>query len=40
MTKQIVNLGVANKGNGDPIRTAFDKVNQNFTELQHLSKQY
>lgn len=33
MTKQIVNLGVANKGNGDPIRTAFDKVNQNFTEL-------
>ncbi len=33
MTKQIVNIGVANKGNGDPIRTAFDKVNQNFTEL-------
>ena len=33
MTKQIVNIGQANKGNGDPIRTAFDKVNQNFTEL-------
>jgi hypothetical protein len=33
MTKQIINIGVANKGNGDPIRTAFDKVNQNFTEI-------
>jgi hypothetical protein len=33
MTKQIINIGTADKGNGDPIRTAFDKVNQNFTEL-------
>jgi hypothetical protein len=33
MTKQIINLGTADKGNGDPLRTAFDKVNQNFTEL-------
>lgn len=33
MTKQIINLGTADKGNGDPIRTAFSKVNDNFTEL-------
>ena len=33
MTQQIINVGQANKGNGDPLRTAFIKVNQNFTEL-------
>jgi hypothetical protein len=34
MTKQIINIGTsANKGNGDPLRTAFTKVNENFTEL-------
>jgi hypothetical protein len=33
MTQQIINTGVADKGNGDPIRTAFTKVNANFTEL-------
>ena len=34
MAKQTVNLGTsANKGDGDPLRTAFDKVNDNFTEL-------
>jgi len=34
MAKQIVNLGTsANKGDGDPLRTAFDKVNDNFDEL-------
>jgi hypothetical protein len=33
MAKQTINLGNADKGNGDPIRTAFNKVNQNFTEL-------
>jgi hypothetical protein len=33
MTQQIINVGIANKGNGDPIRTAFTKVNANFTEL-------
>ena len=34
MTKQIVNIGTsANKGDGDPLRTAFDKVNDNFDEL-------
>ena len=34
MAKQIVNLGTsANKGDGDPLRIAFDKVNDNFNEL-------
>jgi outer membrane lipoprotein SlyB len=34
MAQQIINIGTsANKGNGDPIRTAFDKVNKNFTEV-------
>jgi len=34
MARQIVNIGSsANKGNGDPLRTAFDKINDNFAEL-------
>lgn len=34
MAKQTINLGAtANDGTGDPLRTAFDKVNDNFTEL-------
>ena len=34
MAKQTINIGSsANKGDGDPIRTAFTKVNENFTEL-------
>jgi len=33
MTQQLINIGLADKGNGDPLRTAFNKVNQNFTEL-------
>ena len=34
MAKQTINLGTSpNKGDGDPLRTAFDKVNDNFTEL-------
>ena len=34
MAQQIINIGSsANKGDGDPIRTAFDKANDNFTEL-------
>lgn len=33
MSQQIINTGVADKGNGDPIRTAFTKVNANFAEL-------
>jgi hypothetical protein len=39
MTQKIINIGTAaDKGNGDPIRTAFTKVNENFTELfNHVS---
>ena len=33
MTQKIINTGTADTGNGDPIRTAFGKVNDNFTEL-------
>lgn len=33
MTKQLVNLGTADKGNGDPLRVAFEKINGNFNEL-------
>jgi hypothetical protein len=34
MAKQNINIGSsANKGDGDPLRTAFTKVNENFTEL-------
>jgi hypothetical protein len=36
MTQQIINIGQADKGNGDPLRTAFSKVNENFTELYDL----
>lgn len=34
MAKQTVNIGAAaNDGTGDALRTAFDKINDNFTEL-------
>jgi hypothetical protein len=33
MAQKTINLGTADKGNGDPLRTAFDKVNDNFAEL-------
>jgi hypothetical protein len=34
MPKQIINLGtIANDGTGDPLRVAFTKINQNFTEV-------
>ena len=34
MAQQIINVGAApNDGLGDPIRTAFEKTNENFTEL-------
>jgi hypothetical protein len=34
MTQQIINIGSsANDGTGDPLRTAFNKINTNFTEL-------
>jgi hypothetical protein len=34
MAKQIINIGTSpNKGDGDVLRTAFSKINDNFTEL-------
>ena len=34
MPQQVINIGSApNDGTGDPLRTAFDKCNDNFTEL-------
>jgi hypothetical protein len=34
MARQIINIGTnANDGTGDPLRTAFDKINDNFLEL-------
>ena len=34
MAKQTINLGTSlNAGDGDPLRTAFDKINDNFDEL-------
>jgi len=34
MAQQTINIGTSpNKGDGDPLRTAFDKINDNFDEL-------
>ena len=34
MARQAINIGSsANDGTGDPLRTAFDKINDNFVEL-------
>ena len=34
MAQQNINIGTsANKGDGEPLRTAFDKINDNFSEL-------
>lgn len=34
MAIQVINIGSsANKGDGDPLRTAFKKINENFAEL-------
>ena len=38
MTKQVINVGTsANSKNGDPLRTAFIKINENFTEVYNSS---
>jgi hypothetical protein len=37
MAKQIINIGTPNGKNGDAIRDAFNKTNQNFTELYTLT---
>ena len=34
MAQQVINIGTAaNDGSGDPLRSAFDKANDNFSEL-------
>ena len=38
MAKQSIGIGsAANDGTGDPLRTAFDKINDNFTELYNAT---
>jgi hypothetical protein len=38
MAKQTINIGtVANDGTGDPLRTAFNKANENFTEVYDIA---
>ena len=38
MAKQSISIGSsANDGTGDPLRTAFDKINDNFTELYDVT---
>ena len=38
MAIQTVNVGTsADDGSGDPLRTAFDKINDNFLELYAVS---
>jgi len=38
MARQTINIGSSpNKGDGDPVRVAFDKVNKNFEELYAAS---
>lgn len=36
MSKKLINLGNENAGNGDPLRIAFSKINDNFSELYTL----
>lgn len=34
MTQQVINIGSSpNDGTGDPLRTAYNKINENFSEL-------
>jgi len=38
MPQQVINIGgAANDGTGDPLRTAFDKINDNFSEIYATS---
>ncbi len=36
MSRQLINLGNENAGNGDPLRIAFSKINNNFSEVYAL----
>jgi len=38
MTQEIIDIGeLANDGTGDPLRVAFDKINNNFTQLYNTA---
>lgn len=38
MAKQVIGIGTSpNDGSGDPLRTAFTKINSNFTELYNVA---
>ena len=39
MSKKVINVGRADRGDGDPIRVAFIKVNDNFNELYTIVEQ-
>lgn len=39
MAKQNINISSANDGNGDTLRNAFDKTNDNFVELYSGSRE-
>lgn len=39
MTREVIDIGiVANDGQGDPIRTAYSKCNNNFAELYSFNQ--
>jgi len=39
MTKQTINIGtIPNDGTGDPLRSAFTKINENFTEVYNTTQ--
>jgi len=41
MSQQIINIGtLPNDGTGDPLRTAYGKINDNFDELYAAASQY
>ena len=40
MTKKVINVGRADRGDGDPIRVSFIKVNDNFNELYTIVGQF
>jgi hypothetical protein len=39
MTKKIINVGRPDRGDGDPLRVAFVKINDNFNEVYELVTQ-
>ena len=39
MTKQLINVGRPDRGDGDPLRVAFVKINDNFNEVYELVTQ-